>query len=88
MRDVSFAAALHDIGKIGIPAEILNKPGPLTEEEFEVMKTHPELGAQIIEPVPALAGARRAGARLPRALGRQRLSAGAGAARRSRSARG
>jgi len=57
-RDVSFAAALHDIGKIGIPASILQKPGPLTPEEFEVMKTHPELGARIIEPVAALAGAR------------------------------
>ena len=57
LRDISYAAALHDIGKIGIPAEILNKPGPLTDEEFEVMKLHPELGAQILEPVPALAGA-------------------------------
>ena len=57
-RDVSFAAALHDIGKIGIPASILQKPGPLTREEFEVMKTHPELGARIIEPVAALVGAR------------------------------
>ena len=58
VRDVTFAAALHDIGKIGIPQEILNKPARLTEDEFEVMKTHPELGAQIIEPVPALSGAR------------------------------
>jgi HD-GYP domain-containing protein (c-di-GMP phosphodiesterase class II) len=56
-RDLSYAAALHDIGKIGIPAEVLNKPGPLTAEEFEVMRMHPELGAQILEPVPALAGA-------------------------------
>jgi HD-GYP domain-containing protein (c-di-GMP phosphodiesterase class II) len=58
LRDVSLAAALHDIGKIGIPREILNKPGPLTPAEFEVMKRHPELGARIIEPVAALAGAR------------------------------
>jgi len=58
VRDVSFAAALHDIGKIGIPLQILNKPGRLTDEEFELMKQHPELGARIIEPVPALAGAR------------------------------
>jgi HD-GYP domain-containing protein (c-di-GMP phosphodiesterase class II)/putative methionine-R-sulfoxide reductase with GAF domain len=57
LRDIRFAAALHDIGKIGIPAEILNKPGPLTEAEFEVMKRHPQLGAQILEPVAALAGA-------------------------------
>ena len=58
LRDISFAAALHDIGKIGIPAEILNKPGSLTADEFEVMKRHPELGARIIAPVAALRGAR------------------------------
>ncbi len=58
LRDISFAAALHDIGKIGIPAEILNKPSALTADEWEVMKLHPELGARIIEPVPALSGAR------------------------------
>jgi HD-GYP domain-containing protein (c-di-GMP phosphodiesterase class II) len=57
LRDISVAAALHDIGKIGIPAEILNKPGPLTTSEWAVMKTHPQLGAQILEPVRALAGA-------------------------------
>lgn len=57
LRDISFAAALHDIGKIGIPAAILNKPGPLTAEEFAVMQTHPQLGAQILKPVAALAGA-------------------------------
>ena len=51
LRDISVAAALHDIGKIGIPAEILNKPGPLTTPEWAVMKTHPQLGAQILEPV-------------------------------------
>ena len=42
------AAQLHDIGKIGIPDAILNKPGPLSEEEFEVMKTHAEIGARIL----------------------------------------
>jgi HD-GYP domain-containing protein (c-di-GMP phosphodiesterase class II) len=58
VRDVSLAAALHDIGKIGVPLSILNKPGPLTDEEWKVMRMHPEWGARIIEPVPALAGAR------------------------------
>jgi HD-GYP domain-containing protein (c-di-GMP phosphodiesterase class II) len=57
VRDVSYAAALHDIGKIGIPTAILNKPGPLTDEEREVIETHPALGAQILEPVEALSGA-------------------------------
>jgi putative two-component system response regulator len=42
------AAVLHDIGKLAIPDAILKKPGPLTPEEFAVMKTHPVLGAQIL----------------------------------------
>jgi HD-GYP domain-containing protein (c-di-GMP phosphodiesterase class II) len=40
------AAALHDMGKIDVPGEILRKPGKLTEEEFAVVRTHPELGHQ------------------------------------------
>ena len=43
------ASALHDIGKIGIDDKILNKPGRLTKEEFEIMKTHTVIGAQMIE---------------------------------------
>ena len=43
------ASSLHDIGKIRIPEEILNKPGRLTDEEFQIMKTHSELGAAIIK---------------------------------------
>lgn len=46
---------LHDIGKIGIPDEILNKPGKLSEKEFEIMKTHTTKGAKILEQVPDLA---------------------------------
>jgi putative two-component system response regulator len=42
------AAPMHDIGKIGIPDHILLKPGPLNEEEWAVMRQHPEIGAQII----------------------------------------
>lgn len=42
------AAVLHDIGKLAIPDAILKKPGPLTPEEFDVMKTHPVLGGQIL----------------------------------------
>jgi HD-GYP domain-containing protein (c-di-GMP phosphodiesterase class II) len=41
-------ALLHDIGKVVIPIEILNKPGKFTKEEFEVMKRHPEAGAEIL----------------------------------------
>jgi putative two-component system response regulator len=43
------AAPLHDIGKVGVPDAILLKPGPLTKEEFEVMKGHPEIGARAID---------------------------------------
>lgn len=46
------ASALHDIGKISIPEEILNKRGRLTPEEFEVMKTHSAIGAQILNNAP------------------------------------
>ncbi|WP_346907005.1 GGDEF/HDGYP domain-containing response regulator [Faecalicatena orotica] len=46
---ISNAAALHDIGKIEIPEEILNKPGKLTYEEFEIMKTHSACGAEMLE---------------------------------------
>lgn len=45
---VSNAAALHDIGKIAVPEEILNKPGKLTPEEFEVMKTHAAVGDEML----------------------------------------
>ena len=46
--DLRIAAAMHDIGKIGIPDSILLKPGKLTQEEFEVMKGHPEIGADML----------------------------------------
>ncbi len=49
------SAQLHDVGKIGIEDHILKKPGALTEEEFEVMKTHTTKGANILRPVTQLA---------------------------------
>ncbi len=55
-RDISLlnnAALLHDIGKIGIPESILNKAGPLTDEEYYIINTHPELGYNILRPVTA-----------------------------------
>jgi len=51
-------AKLHDIGKIGIPEEILNKPGRLTDQEFDVIKSHPVIGEQILLPLEFLADAR------------------------------
>jgi len=55
VRAIRWAALLHDIGKLGIPDEILRKPGPLTDEEWELVKRHPEVGAAIIAPVKKLA---------------------------------
>ncbi len=45
---ISFACPMHDIGKVGIPDHILLKPGPLNEEEFNIMKMHPSIGANIL----------------------------------------
>lgn len=47
-EDIYFAGMLHDIGKIGIPNEIINKTGKLTDEEYEMIKTHPVIGAEIL----------------------------------------
>ena len=49
--DIYYIALLHDVGKIGIPERIINKEGKLTDEEFAVIKTHPELGAQILKSI-------------------------------------
>ena len=51
---ISLAAIMHDVGKIAIPDAILNKPGRLTPEEFEVMKTHAAQGCQMLERIPQL----------------------------------
>jgi putative nucleotidyltransferase with HDIG domain len=52
---IRLGALLHDVGKIGVPDEILRKPGPLTETEYEQIKWHPTLGARILRQVPFLA---------------------------------
>jgi HD-GYP domain-containing protein (c-di-GMP phosphodiesterase class II) len=55
LETLQVSAQLHDVGKIGIEDHILKKPGALTEEEFEVMKTHTTKGANILRPVTQLA---------------------------------
>ncbi|MBJ7472288.1 MAG: HD domain-containing protein, partial [Solirubrobacteraceae bacterium] len=52
LRDVHYAAILHDIGKIGVPSDILRKPGKLTDEEFEQIKAHSEVGGRLLERIP------------------------------------
>jgi putative nucleotidyltransferase with HDIG domain len=54
MRTLERAGLLHDIGKIGVPEQILLNPGRLTEEEFAAVKEHSEIGAQIVESIPFL----------------------------------
>jgi HD-GYP domain-containing protein (c-di-GMP phosphodiesterase class II) len=56
---LEYAFLLHDLGKVGIPDSILLKPGPLTELEFEQMRRHPSLGAQIVSQIPYLSGVAR-----------------------------
>ncbi len=56
IRLYSTLALLHDVGKKTIPPEILNKPGRLTREEFEVMKSHTVQGCGLLEQVPGLRG--------------------------------
>lgn len=52
IRDIIQAALLHDLGKIKIPLEILNKPGKLTEEEFAIIKKHPQMGYDLVKNRP------------------------------------
>ncbi|HEY0416577.1 MAG TPA: diguanylate cyclase [Gaiellaceae bacterium] len=54
MKRLELGALFHDIGKIGIPSQILRKPGPLTDEEFRIVKQHPELGEKILAPIDRL----------------------------------
>lgn len=57
MEDLRYGAILHDIGKIGIPDAILQKPTALDEEEWKWMRQHPQIGARILAPIPRLSGA-------------------------------
>jgi HD-GYP domain-containing protein (c-di-GMP phosphodiesterase class II) len=54
MPDLEMGALLHDIGKIGVPDGILNKPGRLTSDEYEFVKRHPEFGWAVIRKLPGL----------------------------------
>ncbi|MDX6631087.1 MAG: hypothetical protein QOH00_3333 [Gaiellales bacterium] len=53
---LNWAALLHDIGKLEVPADVLNKPGRLTDEEWQLIRRHPELGDQLVAPLRAWLG--------------------------------
>ncbi len=55
LRYLRFGAFLHDIGKVEIPIEVLTKRGPLTHDEWEIMKQHVEIGVNIVKAIPSLA---------------------------------
>jgi putative nucleotidyltransferase with HDIG domain len=54
VRSIYWAALLHDIGKIGVPDKVLSKAGPLTDEEWDVMKLHPTVGSNIVQSLKAI----------------------------------
>ena len=54
VKDLKFMALLHDIGKIGVPDMILNKPQPLTDDEFAVIKRHPTIGGDILKSITTI----------------------------------
>ena len=54
VEDIIFAGRVHDLGKLFIPDRILNKAGALTEDEFAVVKTHPQVGAEVLRAIPEI----------------------------------
>ncbi len=53
-ENIYYVALLHDIGKIGVPNAIINKPGKLTDEEYEIIKTHPVIGSDILKTISSM----------------------------------
>lgn len=56
LQTLEWSGLLHDVGKIGIPEEILNKPGRLTADEFAIVKLHPGMGYEILKPIESFEG--------------------------------
>src|SRR5262249_37676512 len=77
IEEIRLAGLLHDVGKVGIPEAILNKAGPLDTDEWEVMKTHATLGAQLLDPLcdlPSSAGEAQTVSAVKKMAGRLRES--------------
>ena len=55
-ENIYYTGMLHDIGKIGVPDEIINKPGKLTDQEYDLIKTHPDIGSQIVKNISEVPG--------------------------------
>ena len=53
-EEIALAALLHDVGKIGVPDAILQKCGPLSDDEWQIIKKHPDIGVKILEPIKSL----------------------------------
>ena len=59
LKTIHYGTLLHDIGKLGVPAAILRKPGKLTPNEWQIVKSHPQMGADLLAPYPFLASVSR-----------------------------
>ena len=84
LRNLEFAAVLHDVGKIAIPDEILNRKGPLSDAEWEHVRDHTRIGERILRDIPFLAPAAVRRPLRARALGRRRATRTGSRARTSR----
>ena len=73
---IQLGALVHDVGKLSLPVGLLLKPDPLNDEEWALMREHPEAGARILAGLPVEPHADRDRAQSPRARGRRRLSRG------------
>ena len=88
LHELTLAGHLHDIGKLALPDALLSKPGPLDEEEWALMRTHPAVGQRILSAAPELVAVSAARPSPSRALGPRRLSGRAGRRSSRRSAPG
>lgn len=85
-EELRLGALMHDIGKAGVPENVIHKPGPLNAEEWRVMKMHPAIGYELLMPIPGMGGVAEIvyshheffdGKGYPRGLSRDRIPLGA-----------